>query len=43
MKASEKLGIDIGKRGSRPGAFYEFPGRPMHAGTGLPNVPPRPR
>lgn len=36
LGALEALGVGFGTQGSKPGAFYDFPGDPLDTGAGLP-------
>jgi len=43
LHASEKFGIGFGKQGTKAGKFYDFPGNPLHTGTGAPNISHQPQ
>lgn len=43
LRALEAVGVGFGKKGSKPGKFYNYPGNPLDNGTGLPLLSTRPR
>jgi hypothetical protein len=43
IQALTGLGIGYGRRGSAPGAFYDYPGDPVANGVGVPVESPTPQ
>ncbi|GAB3830647.1 hypothetical protein [Kribbella italica] len=43
LRALEEVGVGFGKKGSKPGKFYNYPGNPLENGTGLPLLSTKPQ